>query len=574
MCLGLIESALRLSNYGYPTRFLVQVPGGDAYMPNRKFTRQFYARETATEPWPFVMPAKKAAGTLRIFVLGESAAAGTPDPAFGFARILQVMLRVQYPDRNFEVVNAAMRGINSHIVRRIARECAQFQPDCFLVYMGNNEAVGLYSPEPSGFNLASSRLLLKTVEWAKATRLGQLADTVVRRARPHARPGTQDMDFFRNRRMSADDPRRALVYDHFRSNLAEISTAALQAGAKLVLCTVAVNLRDFPPLASLHRAQLSDLEKTRWEEAFSQGIALESSGSAGPALGAFGIAEKIDDHYADLHFRMGRCHFSTQDLQGARRHFGLARDWDAMQFRTDRQVNEILRQHHPTRMGGTIEHVDVERAFETTDRSPGQIPGAELFTDHVHFTFDGDYLVARTVVTGVGAALGLPAPTRQMPSRDECAKALAFTPWDEVNVAAAMVRMTAQPPFLDQIDHEHRQRIAEQSVSNRVSRFTAGDLQRATQTYQEAIRQAPYDWQLHYNLGNLLSEGGDPKAAAEEFELALKSVPSFVPLRLALAHAWLEAGNAGLARGQVGEALRIDPESRAARAAWEQLGGR
>ena len=65
--------------------------------------------------------------------MGESAAAGTPDPAFGFARILEVMLRRQFPDRRIEVINAAMRGINSHIILPIARECVRLQPDLFIV---------------------------------------------------------------------------------------------------------------------------------------------------------------------------------------------------------------------------------------------------------------------------------------------------------------------------------------------------------------------------------------------------------------------------------------------------------
>jgi hypothetical protein len=99
-----------------------------------------------------MFPAVKKAGTVRIFVLGESAAAGTPDPSFGFARILDVMLRQRHPGTDFEVINAAMRGINSHIVRRIAQECLQYEPDLLLLYMGNNEFVGLYVPGPKAFN--------------------------------------------------------------------------------------------------------------------------------------------------------------------------------------------------------------------------------------------------------------------------------------------------------------------------------------------------------------------------------------------------------------------------------------
>ena len=48
-------------------------------------------------PIPFALAKRKPVSTFRIFVLGESAAAGFPDPAFSFARILEVMLRARYP---------------------------------------------------------------------------------------------------------------------------------------------------------------------------------------------------------------------------------------------------------------------------------------------------------------------------------------------------------------------------------------------------------------------------------------------------------------------------------------------
>ena len=42
--------------------------------------------------------AEKPKGTFRIFVLGESAAMGDPDPAYAFSRYLEVMLRQRFPE--------------------------------------------------------------------------------------------------------------------------------------------------------------------------------------------------------------------------------------------------------------------------------------------------------------------------------------------------------------------------------------------------------------------------------------------------------------------------------------------
>ena len=96
-------------------------------------------------PIPAILAAKPA-GKVRIFVLGGSAAMGTPDPSFNFGQILGVMLREQYPGVQFEVVNGAMTAINSYVVREIARDCAAREPDLFVVYMGNNEVIGPYGP--------------------------------------------------------------------------------------------------------------------------------------------------------------------------------------------------------------------------------------------------------------------------------------------------------------------------------------------------------------------------------------------------------------------------------------------
>jgi hypothetical protein len=89
-----------------------------------------------------MMEPVKPAGTCRIFIFGESAAQGDPEPAFGAGRYLEVLLRERYPGVNFEVVNVAITAINSHVIVPIARECARYQGDLWIIYMGNNEMIG------------------------------------------------------------------------------------------------------------------------------------------------------------------------------------------------------------------------------------------------------------------------------------------------------------------------------------------------------------------------------------------------------------------------------------------------
>jgi hypothetical protein len=248
LVLGLTEFGLRLFGYGRPTAFFIPAEDGRPYVTNDQFALRFFPRALAPEPYSCALAAVKPPGTVRVFVLGESA---------GFGRILEVLLRRQYPALRFEVVNAAVKGINSHVVLPIARDCADHAPDLFVVYMGNNEVVGLYGPGGvPGESGVPSLWRIRTGHWLKTTRVGQLLAALARNQAAEEEMLRQSKNFL-DHRLARDDPRRQPVYDHFRANLRDICRAGRAAGARVLLCTVGVNLHDCPPLASLHRPDLS-----------------------------------------------------------------------------------------------------------------------------------------------------------------------------------------------------------------------------------------------------------------------------------------------------------------------------
>jgi hypothetical protein len=143
LLLGASEAVLRVAGYGYATDFFRPslVRGQRVFIENDRFALRFFPPQLARTPAPLVMRALKPAGTFRIFVLGESAALGDPEPAYGAARYLLVLLGERHPSERFEVVNVAMTAINSYAILPIARECARHQGDMWIVYMGNNEMV-------------------------------------------------------------------------------------------------------------------------------------------------------------------------------------------------------------------------------------------------------------------------------------------------------------------------------------------------------------------------------------------------------------------------------------------------
>ncbi len=183
--------------------------------------------------------------------------------------------------------------------------------------------------------------------------------------------------------------------------------------------TVPVNLKDFPPLGSLHRTGLSDADLLRWQSAFDAGVELEAAGRRAEAMTNYQAALALDDHFAELHFRQGRCAFAVGQDDRARREFSLACDWDALPFRANSRLNAIVRQAAIRLQDPAVRLVDTERAFAESDPEERQIPGDRRFKDHVHPSFDGDYLLAKTLFPAVCEALGArlgPASTPLRPS--------------------------------------------------------------------------------------------------------------------------------------------------------------
>ena len=562
--LGLAELGLRAVGYGHPTGFWVKNGDGSGSGTNAAFGRQFFPAALAGRPWPAVLATPKPPGTLRIFVLGESAAMGTPDPSFGFGRILEVMLRQEFPGRKCEVVNAAMRGINSHVVLPIARDCAGQEPDLFIVYMGNNEAVGLYAPEPDARSLAEHPALLRTMQRAKRTRLAQVFRAAAARLRPAPADERQDLAFYRRKRMAADDPRRAAVRENFRATLGAIHRLARGAGAQTLLATVAVNLRDCPPLASLHRADLAPDIAVRWDAAFAGARALERAGGREAALATYRDLLQTDDHFADLHFALAQALAGGGEGEAAAAHFALARDWDAMQFRADSRLNGIIRE--AAAEGRAIQLADAERALAGEDG----VPGGRLFYEHVHLRFDGDYMVARALLPQVAHALGLGAPAT-VPTREECARALAFTEFDETDMLSAIATMTARPPFPAQLDHATRQAAAEQAVRERLGRFDRAAVGRATAVARAAVAQRPEDWQLRFICGRMLLHTGDAAGAVEHLAEAVRLLPGNVVTRLELANCLTQLRRPEETAAQLEAVLRLEPDHASARAGLEGL---
>ena len=91
-------------------------------------TRPGYAEQTN-----FVMPKPK--NTVRIFLVGESAAKGYPQPRnLAMSSFLQAMLSDAWPEKKVEVINLGTTAVASFPLVYQVRDALRFSPDLFILH--------------------------------------------------------------------------------------------------------------------------------------------------------------------------------------------------------------------------------------------------------------------------------------------------------------------------------------------------------------------------------------------------------------------------------------------------------
>jgi tetratricopeptide (TPR) repeat protein len=564
----LLELGLRIVGYGFPSAASVkcEVDGEKFYCDNIKFGWRFFPKNIAREFDPFTSPVDKSDDTYRVFVLGASAAKGEPDSAYCFGRFLEIMLRQQYPEINFEVITPATAAINSHVVVEIARDCSRHQPDLFIVYLGNNEVIGPYGAGTVFNPISGSLSLIRFSIALKSTRFGQLltnllASIGLERNIPKVWGG---MEMFLEKQVRPGDEQLETVYRHFERNLKDIKRIAAKSGVKIIFCTVPSNIKDCPPFASLHRADLQERDKKKWDEIYRQAVAYEEADNYEQAVAKYLEAAEIDDSYADLQFRLGRCYWAIAGYDKARERYVQARELDTLRFRADNRINEIIHSVAVDKTARGIYLVDAVKAFEKN--SPYETTGHELFYEHVHPNFKGNYLLANTILRQVEEILPdhikrhkgnkLPYLTEE-----QCGQLLAYTPWDQYKVTDKVLNdFVRKPPFTNQLYHDELVKTMEQTLNKLRANLTVDILQESAAQYRFAIQNDSNDWYLRYKYGKLLTEDlKDFQRAIEQYRLIQHYFPSSYTGYDAMGSVLYGMGNYDAAIDQYLKVIQIKP---------------
>jgi len=574
--LGGVELCLRLLGVGHSTAFTVpcEVGGKAAACPNPDFPLRFFPPGLARQPLPFVIPDEKGARTVRVVVLGESAAQGDPEPSFGLPRFLQAMLEEAVPGARVEVVNAGLVAINSHALVPMARDLARHAPDVVVVYAGNNEVVGPFGPgtvltgRPPGLGLVRLSLAIGT------TRIGQLLGRLGSRGKD-APTEWRGMELFLDHQVRADDPAMDLVYRSFARNLADVLAAFRERGARVVVSTVGTRVRDFAPFASAHRPGLDATALARFQAALARGEAGERAQRPLEAITAYREAEAIDSGHAELQYRIGRAALAMGDEAAARERLARARDLDTLRFRADGRLAQITAEVART-AGPGVELVDGAAALAAS--SPHGLPGPELFWEHAHLTPRGNEVLALALLPALVRALpaSLGAKEAAPSAHERVLQRLALTGYDEYLIAKEVLRRLDHPPFTGQLDHA----LQVEQVTRARDEGANEPFEETEARYQTALALAPEDpwlrWKHAILLDNrdvFLARRGEPDRgrAVPEYLRFLRWLPRSREGRLRLAEAYARLGQLELAEAQCREVLRFRPGDAQARSTLADL---
>lgn len=554
LALLLVEIGLRVGGYGYDPTFLKverDATGQTWLINNDRFTQRFFPPELVRWPGTFKFAATKPAEVQRIFIFGESAAMGDPQPSVGASHYLEILLREKFPHQKFEIINLGITAINSHVILPIAEDIAvRGQGDIWLIYMGNNEMVG---PFGAATVFGSRAPPLPAVRWNLAlqkSRVGQLAVSWLRQLGGKPKNATWGgMKMFLQNQIPPEDARRETVYQNFDRNLRDIVQAGRDSGAKIVLSTVAVNLRDCPPFGSLANSNLPASDRTQFDALYTEGVARQTNQQCAEAVAKFTAAAKLDATFAELQFRWAQCLLQESQPGAAREHFQQACDVDALPFRADTRINGAIRQLATNQPGNDLIFCDAETAIKSA--APEGIAGDESFFEHVHFNFDGNYRLAKIWAETIAAAL--PEAVRQTATPDwagqeACERDLGLSDWNRMFVYTSVIGRMGQPPLAMHFNNPTR--VAElqaqvAKVRQRLSRTNA--VSEANAAFRTAVSRAPNNGSLHENYANFLESIGDLPGALAEYLKLNELLPHDFYARLQAGRLLQESGKAAAA---------------------------
>ncbi len=547
------ELFLRIANYGGDISLVLtrKIGGQKYYQINKHVAKRYFPGNDLTVPDArnAVFEYIKSPNTFRIFCLGGSTTAGFPYQYNAtFPSLLSDRLHLLFPHRNFEVINVGISAINSYSVLDFTSELVRYKPDLFLIYMGHNEfygALGVASTQSLGENRAFIKFYLRLEKF----RLFLLFRDIILKTkklfvtRQNGPASTLMESVAADKSLLLHGRKYNLARQNFAANLTEILEIIQKHGTPVLVSTLVSNLKDQYPFKSV----LSQgIPKKDWARFFDKGVRLENRGEYDHALSEFSRANALDSMAAKLHFEAGRCYEKLSKFDTALNEYRWARDLDVIRFRAPTEFNDVIRNVCAQKKVSVVDMVNV---FQ--ENSQHGIPGDNLFLEHLHPNFTGNYLVADAFCRAMSSNNIILAADKWPWSRDfdkEKNMQHAFvTDLDEEIANYRVQNLTSYWPFRKQkiirpegkseydvllrktVEALVRRQLPWNEGHYRVAKFLAkqGEFEKAEREYRAVVKVMPYDFYPYLFLGNMLMEQKKYIQAEKAYKNSIARSPAF-----------------------------------------------
>jgi hypothetical protein len=486
LLVGLVEGALRLFGWGGYPPFVTEIaeiaPGQTLHAVDADATRPYFFanpdRPGFAEETAFVMP--KPADTVRIFLVGESAAKGYPQPRnLAMSAFLGEMLSdlAKESGKKIEVINLGTTAVASYPLVAMTEEAARYSPDYIVFYVGNNEFFGAYGTASINSVGTLPTWALPLMATARGLAVVQATESLFQGGAAQDRTLMEQM--IGQTSIAPDSPLREAAARNLGAHLGEMIAATQAAGAVPIVCTTATNESGLAPLG----------ESTAAAERFAAAQTLAAGG----------------------------------DARGAREAFLEARDLDPMPWRPTRGTEEAIRS--AARSGGAA-LCDIAERFR--DASAMGATGWDLLDDHVHLTVRGQAEAARLMADAIlragGPLAGDAARLAALPDWQAYAKRLGTNQYDDYRVHHTM-RVLFGISFMKR---------ANQAAYERFDALCRQLEERSS----PAVREALLEWQtvrphggamrpLTGMIARIALREGRLAEAAELYRIAMTQVPEY-----------------------------------------------
>ena len=412
----ILEFGLRIFSYGEDIPqwvvFSPQYPDKIALNPAIG-RRYFHTNTLVPTPWVDPFDKEKKPNTIRIFVLGESSAAGYPyDLKVAFSGEIKRRLLLLYPEKNIEVINLGMAAINTYTILDLIDGVIEQKPDAIAIYTGHNEYYGAWGVG-STENIGNQRWLIRFVMNAEKYKTVQmLRNFISYMMSVGSQEATSRKTLMESMVNDQLIPYQSDLFkagiEQYSENMEIIVSKIRDANIPVVIGSLTSNIKDQKPFIS------------------------QRIDSLPAASDIFSEANNLEN---------------KSDYQKAFQKYSYARNLDLLRFRAPSELNEVIRNLSAKY---NIPLADVDSLFKIN--SANQLPADNLFIDHLHPNIAGYRLMGKLFLETMFRSNMLPEKSKINLDKTELDhlsdKNFNLTKVDSLTAEYSIKRLKAGWPFI------------------------------------------------------------------------------------------------------------------------------